>query len=122
MVKSHSPLAHNLMTAKEFFAFDIKDTFRLLVWIVVCAFTIGGFYFKQEATIISMDNKRSQLETRMDREFAHVHKTIDRLEALVVVSQANQASVLTSLEAVKTEIRYVNEKIDVLRTEIRKRE
>ena len=108
------------MTAKEFFAFDIKDTFRLVVWIVVCTFTLGGFYFKQEATITSMDNKRSILESRMDREFALVNKTIDRLEALVVVSQANQASVLVSLEAVKTEVRYVNEKIDVLRAEIRK--
>lgn len=119
MVKSRSPLPPDQMTAREFFAFDLKDTFRLIVWIIVCAFTLGGLYYKREADMVTIEGKRVALEARMDREFILVSKNIDRLDLLLTANQANQTVILASIETVKTELRYVNEKIDVLRNEIR---
>ncbi len=89
------------MTAatREFFKFDIKDTLRLLVWITISVFTLGGVY----ANNVAMGEK------------------VIRAQATADLAREGQSKLLATLQSVEVEMRYVNAKIDELRTDLRAR-
>lgn len=125
--------AQRKMTAKEFFSFDIKDTMRLIVWLVIVAFTAGTLHNQRKADLLEITATRNaDVQNWVDQrkadkeatttEVTYIKQEISALKGYVSTSQISQTAILSTLESLKTEVRYVNEKIDVLRHEIRAKE
>jgi septal ring factor EnvC (AmiA/AmiB activator) len=107
---------------RDFFRFDLKDTLRLIVWIVISSFALGGLWAQRKADLADLRGADATTNERIVREeraredlgvrFARATETLDQ-------TKANNAAIAASLEGIRTELRYVNDKIDVLRGEVR---
>lgn len=92
----------------DFFRFDAKDTLRLVVWIVIASFSIGGLYAQRKADLERIELQNAARDER-----------IAKLEKAVEKTQEGQAAIMATLQTVSVDLRYINEKIDVLRADIR---
>lgn len=105
-----------------FFKFDMKDTFRLVVWIIMAAFALGGLWAKNKADLAELRGADAATIDRIDREektrAALAHSVTD-ISIALGHKQEIDATIAASLEGIRTELRYVNDKIDVLRTDVR---
>lgn len=112
----------------DYFSFDLKDTMRLVVWIVIVAFTLGTAYNQRAADLARIDSVSETLRDQIKHETSSRHAEVSELRtrsdraAVALARQSNvDAQILVSLESIHTELRYVNEKIDVLRSDLRPR-
>lgn len=92
----------------KFFAFDLKDTFRLVVWVVMASFVLGGLYAQRAADVAKINANAEALAAKV----AKIEKTAEK-------SRDGQSEILAETRAIRVEIRYTNEKIDVLRADLR---
>lgn len=92
----------------NFFNFDIKDSLRLAVWIVMAAFALGGLYAQRKSDMELISSEYKALRAR-----------VEGAERTQRDLQSSHPAILVGIQSVQTELRYVNEKIDVLRADIR---
>lgn len=100
-----------------FFKFDLKDTLRLIVWIIISSFMLGGIYAQRKADISRLESGAHATKDQV----AAVSKRVDALAETLAAKAQTDAAIAVSLEGIRTELRYVNEKIDVLRQDVRAR-
>jgi hypothetical protein len=105
-----------------FFNFDVKDTLRLVVWVIIAAFSIGTIYTQRNVDIARLADANVVTNARMDRELKALNLEMNELRAAADRASGNNAAVLAAMEALRTEMRYVNQKIDTLRDDIRANE
>lgn len=109
-----------------FFNFDVKDTMRLIVWLIITAFAAGAVYTQRKEDLNRLAESDVAVNSKIDREVKSLSQRLDGQQAAqaemvraIQGQQQTNAAVLTGLEGVRTELRYVNEKIDVLRADVR---
>lgn len=113
--RARASLATRLGLPAGFFTFDVKDTLRLIIWIVVASFTLGGLWAQRKSDLDTINGRQERTE-KVARELAsQVETNVKTINA----ASLNTAAILTGLDGIRTEIRYVNEKIDVLRQDVR---
>jgi len=93
-----------------FFNFDAKDTLRLIIWIVIAAFSLGGLYAQRQSDIARLDAEKAALAAR-----------VEKVEKVAELATVAQTAVVTAIRGLEVEVRYTNEKIDTMRTELRER-
>ena len=104
-----------------FFSFDMKDTLRLIVWIVIAAFTLGGLYAQRKADVERFEIALLSEGKARDREVNELKQRVVSVEDASRKRLEFESTITVTLEGVRTELRYMNEKIDVLRTDVRER-
>jgi septal ring factor EnvC (AmiA/AmiB activator) len=107
---------------RDFFRFDLKDTLRLVIWVIISSFALGGLWAQRKADLSDLRGADATTNERIAREeraredlsirFARATETLDQ-------TKTSNAAIAASLEGIRTELRYVNDKIDVLRGEVR---
>lgn len=107
---------------KDFFNFDLRDTLRVVIWIIIVAFGAGGFYVQRKADLDRLDTANIQITALIQAQKKTIAATNTRMEGMTnTITRRSQtdAVIAASLEGIRTELRYVNEKIDVLRQDVR---
>lgn len=100
-----------------FFRFDIKDTLRLIVWVVIASFSLGIAYNQRSADLARLDAADAATIGRV----LEIKKRLEQLADDMAAKRHTDAQIAVALEAIRTELRFVNEKIDVLRQDMRSR-
>jgi len=100
-----------------FFNFDLRDTLRLVVWIVIVSFAAGLTYNQRLSDLSRLD----AVDTATSDRVAELKKRLDQIHEDITAKRQSDAQIAVTLEAIRTELRYVNEKIDVLRQDVRSR-
>jgi DNA-binding XRE family transcriptional regulator len=134
---SRRSLKDRLRLPDGFFNFDVKDTLRLIAWLCVTAFAMGKVYEQRDVDLKEIKTSASSVTERQDREMKMLREKLDEARSqvakdaddtrrtLVSISRAveagkqTDAAVVAGLDGIRTELRYVNEKIDVLRQDLR---
>ena len=98
-----------------FFAFDLKDTLRLGVWIIISVFALGGLWAQQKQEIQKIDEAGKMRDAAIVELKTRLTKVDDTLTKRMEID----AALAATLEGIRTELRYVNEKIDTLRKDSR---
>jgi len=111
-----------------FFSFDVKDTMRLIVWIIIAAFTVGVAYNQRAADMVQLRGvdelhaaKLADEAKIRERDVAEVKLRLDAQAVSIARNDQTSAQIASALDGIRTELRYVNEKIDVLRQEVRQK-
>lgn len=90
----------------DFFSFDFKDTLRLVVWVAISGFAIGGLYAQRQAD----QTRVSALEER-----------VHHIEGAVEQTIANQRAILIAMKGVEVELRTLNDQVKELRSDAKER-
>lgn len=108
---------------KDFFAFDLRDTVRIVLWIAIAAFTVGGFYVQRKADLLRLDASDAQITSLIavqNKTIAAINTQLTDMTNTISRRATTDAVIAASLEGIRTELRYVNEKIAELRQDVRR--
>lgn len=112
---------NSLRLPGEFFKFDLKDTLRVGLFIVSTSFLLGGIYAQRKADVASLSENTANVKSSLERELKAVREQVATVSDAVQKRSTTEASILTALDGIRTELRYTNDKIDTLRQDVRDR-
>ncbi len=125
MGNNHTPrrsLTSRLRLPEGFFSFDMKDTLRLVIWIVMAAFALGGLWAQHKTDLTELRSADSLTNERVAREETargSLARRIDDLTEMVRQKQQDDAKLAAALDGVHTELGYVNKNIELLQGDVR---
>ncbi len=110
---------------KGFFSFDLKDTLRLVVWIIVTTLAGATVWNENAKNVASLSQTQAYLQSQIDTRtkenesaIANTARRLNQFDADLARKRETDAAIAVGLESIHTELRYMNEKIDVLRQEV----
>lgn len=107
------------MSVPTWLKLDIKDTARLVVWVVIATFTLGGFWAQRKIDVERLDTAVANEARHRERDVTELKLRVTAIDGAMLKQAEASATIGASLEGIRTELRYLNQKIEILREDAR---